>query len=565
MNEKQLCMGCMAELQPETTKCPHCGYPVGGINPPDYMRVRTKVGDRYLVGRLLETAGDSAVYLGLDTQDNSLVTVREFYPKPLCKRAANGLLMVAEEDRCLFDDYKLKFLSCARAVARLRDVLAIVPCFDILEEHGTAYSISEYCTGVSLERFVREKGPLSYEQARHLFLPLIRALSSIHAAGVLHLGISPKNILLDKEGSLRIKNFSIPETHTVNTECESVLLTGYAAPEQYDPDAVCTETADVYGIAASLLFALTGSQPPEATVRTKRNDGLMMPADVVDSLPDHVKESLYRAMRVSPNHRTQTAGHFFDELSATSAVAALIDEDSPRSAPRKKAKKRSYLWLVFFMVFLCLGILAAAALYGLGYVSFGETTTTTTTTQGDLTLPPTTTTVIITKPQGNATIATPDLKGQLLDTLLETPLDGNLSIVVVGYRFDESAVGTVLEQTPAAGIAVDRGATISVTLSAGPVERVVPDLTDWKEEHARLYLEALGFKVGESMLLQVSEKEYGIVDKTTPAAGTPLKFGETITLWVSNVGAPEDLEGAEGTGDPSSATTTTQSNSTPTE
>lgn len=556
MNEKQLCMGCMAELQEGDTKCPHCGYPVSGINPPDYMRVRTTVGGRYLVGRLLETAGDSAVYLGLDTQDNSLVTVREFYPKTLCKRAANGLLMIAGEDKNLFEDYKLKFLSCARAVARLRDVLAIVPCFDILEENGTAYSISEYCTGVSLERFVREKGALSYEQARHLFLPLIGALATIHAAGVLHLGISPKNILIDKEGSLRIKNFSIPETHTASTECESVLLTGYAAPEQYDPDALCTETADVYGIAASLLFALTGTQPPEATVRAKKNDGLMMPADVVDSLPDHVKESLYRAMRVSPNHRTQTAGQFLDELSATSAVAALIDEDAPKTAPRKKAKKRSYLWLIFVAVFACLAILAVAVLAALGYLPNGDKTTVTTTTQGDLTLRTTTsTTIIVTKPIGNATVATPTLKGQLLETLLATPLDGNLTIKIEGYRFDESAAGTVLEQSPAAGIAVERGTTISVTLSAGPVERIVPDLSGWKEEHARLYLEALGFKVGESMLLQVSDKEYGIVDKSTPAAGSPLNFGETVTLWVSNVGAPE----------PDPHATTTQNSTTPTE
>ncbi len=556
MNDKQLCMGCMSELQPDDTKCPHCGYPVSGINPPDYMRVRTLVGDRYLVGRLLETAGDSAVYLGLDTQDNSLVTVREFYPRTLCKRAVNGLLTITDENKHLFDDYKLKFLSCARAVARLRDILAIVPCFDILEENGTAYSISEYCTGVSLERFVREKGPLSYEQARHLFLPLIGALSTIHAAGVLHLGISPKNILLDKEGALRIKNFSIPETHTANTECESVLLTGYAAPEQYDPDAVCTETADVYGIAASMLFALTGNQPPEATVRAKRNDGLMMPADVVDSLPDHVKESLYRAMRVSPNHRTQTAGQFLDELSATSAVAALIDEEKPKTTPRKKAKKRSYLWLIFVAVFACLAILAVFVLHALGYMPNSNTTATTTTTQGDLTLPPTTSTIIITKPTGNATIATPDLKGKLLETLLETPLDGNLTIVVEGYRFDEAEVGTVLVQSPAAGIAVDRGTTISVTLSAGSMERTVPDLSGWKEEHARLYLEALGFKVGESMLLQVSDKEYGIVDKSTPAAGSPIYFGETVTLWVSNVGAPEADQ---------SAVTTTQNNTTPTE
>ncbi|MBQ6829990.1 MAG: PASTA domain-containing protein [Clostridia bacterium] len=540
MSEKQLCMGCMSPLEEGDAKCPRCGYPVSGVNPPQYMRVRTVVGNRYLVGRVLEVSGDSAVYMGLDQLDNTPVTVREFFPTTLCDRNDKGTLTVKDGCAVRFEGYKRDFLACARAVARLRDVLAVVPCFDILEEHGTAYSISEYCEGMSLERYVRKNGPLSYEQARQLFLPLISAMSTIHLSGVLHLGISPKNVLMDEAGELRIKNFCIPETHTVNTACEPVLVHGYAAPEQYEEGAVCTATADVYALAATLFFALTGKTPPESTARTKKNEGLMMPAEVADSLPSHVKESLYRAMRISPNHRTQTAQQLWDELTATSAVAALLDNETEEEedAPRKKSGGRGFVWLIFAGVLVVLALIAGGVLYSLGFISLG-TEQTTTTTRPDLTMPPTTTTTIVTKQTGTATVVVEELFGRDFYTLKGEELEGKLTLSLIGYQFSDQPAGTILSQTPSAGTSVDRGAVIEVIISAGPKEKTMPDMAGWSEEHARLYLQALGYEVGESLLLQVSDYEAGIVEKTTPAAGEPIVAGETVTLWVSNVVADD--------------------------
>lgn len=544
MSEQQLCMGCMSPLGQDDEKCSRCGYPVTGVNPPQYMRVRTVVGNRYLVGRVLEVSGDSAVYMGLDKLDNTPVTVREFFPTTLCDRNDKGTLTVKDGCAVRFEGYKRDFLACARAVARLRDVLAVVPCFDILEENGTAYSISEYCEGMSLERYVRKNGPLSYEQARQLFLPLISAMSTIHLSGVLHLGISPKNVLLDEAGELRIKNFCIPETHTVNTVCEPVLIHGYAAPEQYEDGAVCTATADVYGLAATLFFALTGKTPPESTARTKKNEGLLMPAEVADSLPAHVKESLYRAMRISPNHRTQTAQQLWDELTATSAVAALLDNETEEDeAPRKKSGGRGFVWLIFAGVLLVLALLAGGVLYSLGYISFGEEPTTTT-SRPDLTMPPTTTTTIVTKQTGTATITVNGLFGQDFYALKEEELDGKLTLSLVGYQFSDQPQGTILSQTPAAGTKVERGSVIEVVISAGPKQTVMPDVAGWTEEHARLYLKALGFDVSEEtmMLLGGTVYEKGFVEKTTPAAGEPIEVGSSVSLWVSGREAEEPAE-----------------------
>ncbi len=530
-----LCMGCMAALENEGTACPQCGYPAAGVNPAEYLPVRTVLNGRYLVGRVLEIGGDSAVYIGLDRQDNSRVTVREFFPPELARRSADGKTVVGSGDAAQFAACRTKFLQLARAVGRLRDVLVVVPSYDIFEENGTAYSVSEYCEGTSLEKYVAAHGGrLPVDEVRRLFLPLISAVSTIHATGVLHLALSPKNILVDSEGRLRLKNFAIGEVRTASGIGKPSRVAGCAAPEQYQSQAVCTEAADVYGLAASMFFALTGRVPADAVQRQKKGDEVTMPADVADAMPPYIKESLQRALRLSPDYRTQTAQQLLDELSVTQAVASL-HEDEENEEP--KPKRFSYLWLVFIGVMAALAVLAVFALNGLGYIHFGGTEVTTTTTQGELTMAPTTTTKPIGSVEtGSALFEVDTLTGQAWSAVQGKTLAGQMKVTLKGYEYSDSvAKGTVLSQTPVAGEKVERGTVIQVVISAGPVEGTMPDLSGWSEDHARLYLEALGYQVGESLLLSVSDLDKGLVEKSQPAAGTKIQVGETVKLYVSNV------------------------------
>ena len=84
MGEAKLCMGCMHPLPEGRTECGLCGYPVNGENPTEYLRVGTKLSDRYTVGRVLSVGGDSALYIGYDDSENTPVFVREFLPATLC-------------------------------------------------------------------------------------------------------------------------------------------------------------------------------------------------------------------------------------------------------------------------------------------------------------------------------------------------------------------------------------------------------------------------------------------------------------------------------------------------
>lgn len=540
MATKNLCMGCMQPLEKNASACPHCGYPAGGVNPPEYLKVRTVLNDRYLVGRVLEIGGDSAVYIGYDRSDGSVVTLREFFPAGICAREESGALKPVAGYEKIMADYQAEFLSVARAVARLRDVLVVVPSFDIFEENGTAYSVSEYCQGTSLEKYVAEKGGrLPFDEVRHLFLPLLSALSTIHACGVLHLGISPKNVLVDVEGNLRIKNFAIPETRTVNTECKPHIIAGYAAPEQYDPQVVCTASADVYGVAATMLFALTGSHPADAAQRTKKSEELLLPAEVAAAIPVHVKESLYRALRIHPERRTQTVQQLLDELTATPAVAALIQEEKETeevSGPQNKKSNARYLWLIFAVALVVLAIVMVVALKGLDALPTGVDPQSTTTQNTQLTLG---TDVSTTAPGATteAKFTVESLLGKDVRVAQKKALAGQMTVEIKGFEYsDTAAKNTILSQSPAPDEKADRGTVIEVIVSAGSAKGKVPDVSGWKEEHARLYLQALGYEVpAESLLLQKSNYEKGVVERSSPPAGASITVGDTITLYVSNV------------------------------
>ena len=154
-----------------------------------------------------------------------------------------------------------KFRSHARVLARLRDLPTMIPLYDIFEENGTAYTVSEKVGGVTLAARLRQSGGrMSWDEARPLFMPLFAALSAVHSAGIYHLGICPENILLGSDGRPHFQNFLVPEAHMVGTDLKPQLMAGYAAPEQYELEQRYTAATDVYGMAAT-IFCRADRQP----------------------------------------------------------------------------------------------------------------------------------------------------------------------------------------------------------------------------------------------------------------------------------------------------------------
>lgn len=549
-------MGCMNPLPEGRTECGICGYPANGENPPLYLPVGTVLSERYLVGRVVEAGGDAAVYVGYDKVLKSAILIREFLPDTLCGRAEDSTA-VAVIGGCenTFRDYRERFRTHARALARLRELPSLIPLYDIFDENETSYTVGEHCEGVSLEERLKQLGGrMSWEEARPLFMPLMSTLISMHSSGICHYGLSPSNLVIAADGRLHMRGFSIREARSANTDLKPRMLPGYSAPEQYGAERDIGAWTDVYGLAAVIFRSLTGNPPPEALTRVKESSDLLVPADVAETLPDHVAIALYNALQVRPDARTRTMKDFRDKLAEAPAISAMRrPEEEPRAAAPVKEPERAAVKetkkedapeeppkssrgkiavLIVLAAFIVLLLVAGVVILTMfpDVLGLGGTQTNPSAASSSSSAMTTVPTVYVpAAPQ----YAVEDLIGKNYFDIQDQTFQGSMKLKLTYQVFSDQPRGTIVDQTPSPEQSADEGTTIEVVISAGPQTIQIPDVSGWQENHAKLYLEALGFRV-ESVTLAAAEVDRGLVQDTTPAQGSSLKVGDTVTLRVSD-------------------------------
>ncbi len=563
-------MGCMNPLPDGRPGCGICGYPADGENPAPYLPVRAVLSDRYIVGRVLESTGDAAVYMGYDQVQKAPILIREFLPNTLCERTEGGAVRIIPGCENAFRDYHEKFCNHARALARMRDLPAVILLYDIFRQNETSYTISEYVEGITLEtRLAQAGGRLRWEEARPLFMPLLSSLISLHAAGILHLGVTPTNLIIGTDGRLRLTNFAIAEARKVSTDLKPQLSDGYSAPEQYAFDGACDAQTDVYGLAATVFRTLTGNPPPPAARRNPVGSDLFVPADVARELPDHVAAALFNALQVQPEKRTASVAAFRDQLSAAPAVTELLREEKEavrpappvhieekeaeeKKPPEKKGMSRGKIAaLIVAAVFILLLLVAFAVLL----VVFPEIFTGKPSASNTSTPFPS-----FLESSGSASsqgvngdlFAVDSVVGKNYFDIKESTFNGSMKLEVAAKQYSDKPKGEILSQDPSPENLREKGATIRVVISDGPEERTLPDLSGWEEENAKLLLEAMGFRVDVQKLV-MSDYDKGQVQETSPAAGEKAAEGDTIVLRVSDqehTTAPPDTTTTENPFDP---------------
>ncbi|MBQ2780187.1 MAG: PASTA domain-containing protein [Clostridia bacterium] len=547
MNKEELCMNCMNPLPAGRDTCGICGHSVNAQNDAFCLPVGTMLSERYLVGVGVVEGGDRITYIGMDTVAKSPCQIHEFFPYTLCERDTDMTVRIIGGCENTYADYKTKFLSHARALARMRDVAILYPTYDIFEDNNTAYVITEVEEGQTWEAYLSAKGGrMRWDDVRPLLIPLLVGVRSLHAAGVLHMGISTKTVMVDNEGRLRLRGFMIPEARTVSGDLKPALATGYAAPEQYNFDAPITTSTDVYGLTATLFRVLTGAPAPDAGNRAAAGNDLFVPASVAEELPDQVAVSLFNGLQVVADRRPRKVEQWQEALTASAAVNDLLVEDDDDGAaavvipdfdeePRegKKSKRGVMIAVIALCVFLVLFLLAFGIIKMLFPEMFGggdsTGTTTTTSTTASSTQPTTSTTYGDYNPQH----VVPEVLNKNYYELIHETLNGNMVLKIDKMVISDKPAGTILEQNPAPSASADKGTTITVVISAGKETITVPDMTGWEEQYARLFLEQCGFKVGESIPLLVSTQEAGRVDKTDLEVGIEVKRNSVIRLYIS--------------------------------
>ena len=203
------------------------------------------------------------------------------------------------------EDLLIRFHVAARAAVGLFHLnIALIYDVDKDLEHGIHYLVREYVCGSDLQSMVEKKGPFDYRMAADLIAQAAGGLAYAHAAGILHLDVSPSQLVADHRGVLKILDFGL-----------SVLTTGvtdYLAPEQVVGSGRLDGRADIYGLGHTFYFLLTGHRPfpkptlPEVLMAHQTEERAPVGRFRVD-VPQTLVEIIKRMTAEKPIHRYQTA------------------------------------------------------------------------------------------------------------------------------------------------------------------------------------------------------------------------------------------------------------------
>lgn len=540
MNTDHLCMSCMREIGDEN-QCPYCGFHADSPQLAPYLPLRTVVAERYLAGKLLDYNGDGATYMGWDLEMNAPVTIREFLPDSIAERREDLTLVPMAGCEITYRDCYQSFLELWRKLARMRGLSALILVFDIVEDHGTAYAISEYMEGVSLREYLLRSpsGYLSWEQARILFMPVLSTLGTLHSAGIIHLGISPTTLIVGKNGKMRITGFSIWQARTARGDLTAQLFPGYAAIEQYGFEGQQGPWTDIYAFSAVLYRTLIGSTPLEATSRVT-NDRLMVPGKFAEQLPAYVINALMNGLQILPEDRTRTVDQLRAELSAapgtsTAAIAYAGKEDAPYQEPvpsgRKKSASGSKTALIAGLASIaaCLVIFAVLSLTvwreDIGMFFTGGASTQASSNAPEL-------------------VKVPDFRGLNYNNIKSNTDYTNAFFFETEYQdSDTQGKDVVLSQNIAYGTEVPKGSTIKLVLSSGNEEITLPDFKGQNYATVKLKLEEMGFQCRAIVEKNDDSERAGKVAEmlTTPEKG----YKKGTVIYVKVWGEVETKEASQ--------------------
>jgi eukaryotic-like serine/threonine-protein kinase len=290
---------------------------------------------RYAVEKTLGKGGMATVELARDTELGRLVAIKRLF----ASLAGDGV-------------FQERFFREARMAAALSHA-NLVAVYDVGEHDGLPYIVMEYVEGETLAELMARSGPLATARAVELIAQACAGLEHAHAAGLVHRDIKPQNLLVRRDGLVKIADFGIARTleATQLTQTGTVLGTAaYLAPEQARGERV-TAAADIYSLGAVAYELVTGRTPYAFDSLADLAQKQRRPPAPMSEVDAWVERAVHRALSYRPEDRQQSAGELARELQPADAIATT------RVMPRTRALHLSRLLIV-------LGGLLAAVLVG---------------------------------------------------------------------------------------------------------------------------------------------------------------------------------------------------------
>lgn len=312
---ERYCPYCMHLIQPGQP-CPSCKRDPETYHPENrQLPPGTLLQERYVLGRALGAGGFGITYLGWDLKLERRVAVKEYFPTAFLKRETSVTLDVTcytASGQEAYTKGREQFLREARTMAALEKIPQMVRVLDFFPEHNTAYIIMEFLEGQTLKEITQAQGPCSAQVLLPLLEPVLRAMEAMHQANIIHRDISPDNLMLLSNGTMKLMDFGCARDIQGEVTMTAMLKEGFAPYEQYSGHGQ-GPWSDLYSLCATIYYCLTGKVPPSAMKRGDP-DPLIPPSQLGAELTEQQERALLKGLAVRAADRWKSMGELYGAL-----------------------------------------------------------------------------------------------------------------------------------------------------------------------------------------------------------------------------------------------------------
>lgn len=489
--------------------------------------------DRYEILELIGSGGMANVYKARCHRLNRLVAIK-----------------ILKSDLADNADFRRRFHDESQAVAQLSHA-NIVSVYDVSTNPDREYIVMELIDGITLKQYMERRGRMDWRESLHFITQIMRGLSHAHSRGIIHRDIKPQNIMVLRDGSVKVADFGIAclanQGQTLTQEALGSVH--YISPEQARGDRIDARS-DIYSAGVVLYEMLTGRLPFEGdsavSVAIQHLSSVpLAPRDIDPSIPEPLELICMKAMNSDPNKRYASADAMIEDLEKfrrdpsvdmdyirqeltapaadteptmplpTAQVASAVkkhtgelrrEREEEEEPPRRDKKSIAIIAGIF-----AAAVLLVVLLFKLILGDFG--------------------------PAGsNKSYPVPDIRGKTVEEAQEMEGVKDIFLIEVqGTRTtEEYQPGQIVEQDPTAGRTRKSNLVIQVYVAAEPEKVPMKDLVGMEYRQARVLLTDMGLDL-KITTETVSSDKYGAdaVIETVPAADEPLVAGQTVILRVS--------------------------------
>lgn len=472
------------------------------------------------------------------------------------------------------ENFVKKFRSEAQAAAGLLNP-NIVNVYDVGEDRGLYYMVMELVEGITLKEYVQKKGKLSSKEAISIAIQMCTGIEAAHNHHIIHRDIKPQNIIISKEGKVKVTDFGIAKATTSQTVSTSAMgSVHYVSPEQAR-GGYCDEKSDIYSAGITMYEMVTGRVPfdGDSTVSVAMKhlqENITPPSEYAPDLSPALEKIILKCTQKSSERRYQSAGELIQDLKralvdpsgkfvdmvpirstgdtmmiSPEKMARLkkrqddyddsyddsyddedydenddYDEDEDEEEDRRREKngvdpKMNKMMKILMVAVAVIVAFALIFLIGKAAGVFGKNS------GSQISL--------------SSEIEVPNLVGQPQNVAQTMCEKKQLKMEVESEEASDKEAGTVIEQKTKAGKKVKKNTVIKVVISSGPEKITIQSVEGMDEDAAKKALIKQGFTSKNITVTSEysSDVESGKATRTDPAQGTEVSADSKITLYIS--------------------------------